>query len=133
MLGREILFQNDLQPVGQRLPQTKQADLCERDTDSIGAAAILHPRCDPPLQQHEIGCRGHQAADEQADLHKRGNRLEGWKECVHEWEGVALVWIESADTSWWMRRSTPVAGMSPASAAKLADDSAIWRRTAVGS
>ena len=68
---REIFLEDDLQAVGQRLTEAEEADLREWDPDPVRPAAILHPGGDPPLQEHEVGRRGHQPADEQADLHKR--------------------------------------------------------------
>lgn len=83
MLGREVFLEDDLQAVGQRLSEAKEADLRERDTDAVGALAILHPGGHPALDEHEIGRRRHQAADEQADLHERGDRGRGGEEGVH--------------------------------------------------
>ena len=68
---REVLLEDDLEAVGQRLPEAEEPDLREWDPDPVRPAAILHPGGNPPLQKDEVGRRGHQPADEQADLHKR--------------------------------------------------------------
>ena len=83
MLGREIFLEDDFQAVGQRLPEAEEADFREWDADAVGALAVLHPGRHPPLDEHEIRRRRHQAADEQADLHKRGDRGWGGEESVH--------------------------------------------------
>ena len=119
MPGREVFLEDDLEAVGEGLAEAEEPHLRERDADAIGALAILHPGRHPALDEHEIGRRRHQAADQEADLHERHDRGEGGEVFGHA----------SCPT----RRSTPCAGISPASAANEADEPAICCRTATGS
>ena len=83
MLRREVFLEDDLQAVGERLPEAEETDLRERNADAVGALAVLHPGGHPSLDEHEIRGRRHQAADKEADLHKRGDRGRGGQEGVH--------------------------------------------------
>ena len=58
-----------VRPVSRRLteapePQVLEAEEREGRADAAGADAILHPGGHAPLEQHEIGRRGHDAAYE---------------------------------------------------------------------
>ncbi len=56
--GRRVLFlEDDLQAVGDRLPQAEQADLRQRNAHPIRPAPVLHPGGHSPFEQHEVGRR----------------------------------------------------------------------------
>jgi hypothetical protein len=118
VLRREVFLEDDLEAVGERLAETEEPDLRERDADAVGALAILHPGRHPALDEHEIGRRRHQAADQQADLHERHDRGQRGKIVAH---------------ASCPREGRHRAGISPASAASAADEPAICWRTATGS
>ena len=81
---REVFLEDDLQAVGERLAEPEEPHLRERDADAVGALAVLHPGGHPALDEHEVGRRRHQAADEQADLHEGDDRGERG-EVVRSW------------------------------------------------
>ena len=77
-VGRRVLFlEDELQAVGQRLAEAEQLDLRQRNADAIGPEAVLHPGGDPALEQHEVGRRGHQAADQDSAILTRGIDQDG--------------------------------------------------------
>ena len=66
--GGVFLFEDEFQPVGQRLAEAEHFDVRQRNADAVGPAAILHPGRHPALEQHQIRGRRHQPADEQRDF-----------------------------------------------------------------
>ena len=59
-MGRRVFFFEDhLQAVSQRLPQTEEADFGQRHTNSVRTAPILNPRGDSSFKQHEVGRGSH--------------------------------------------------------------------------
>ena len=71
--GGEFFFENEFQPIGQRLTQAEHFDVRQRNADAVGPAAILNPRRHPALQQHQIRRRRQQPADEQGDFDQCDN------------------------------------------------------------
>ena len=68
--GVNSSLKTNFTPSASGWPRPNRRILVKRDAHPVRPQPVLHPGRHPPLQQHQVGRRGHQAADQQGDLHQ---------------------------------------------------------------